>query len=453
MDESTLETNMPDVSVLNLTPINDKFSNIGRLYILTKSATGHYIPSAVRVKTLKQVKDKIQDNDIELMVHLRKAIDGIVKASLSIQDKDGTVVKTDNKVSEAMAYLRNILFVGSKANVSIHFRSTIEGSTTTYSLLVQDKTGKEDKTITVGENQASRNTEGEFSDTFTMRDPSVIAEELLNLLVQLDVPFQINKANINSKWNVDNSLNYNDVLLKAGILTTNLNHNYPQGAYFVMNPIDDNLKEVKVDNRKTKKEPTKTENPVTKGTNTVTHTKIKIQQGTYQLTSEGQVLDATGKTVSDQVIVNRVKVKHYLDSLTKEQRKSITFKASELGIRDDNKTYYLLPGNKTVFDGTSIRELASEELNALNNAIKNRAIKNNKNTGVVKVTTADGEFTIENGVVKDSSGNIVDARTKTGKPIAGRVRIQAQIDSLSEEERQARTFKASELLNIKSDDS
>ena len=373
-DTGQLETNLDKVNyeIFNVTPTNNDFSNSGRLYLLTKSAVSDtYIPTSVRAKTLNEVD---YSKDTPLFNELRASLMAVSKASLT---------GNEESVAKAVHDLRNILYVGSKAGLSINFRKDSLGPRTEYNLVLS-RNNSTTEIVNVGSSELREVDSSKFSDNgveevFNFNTEEQITDGLLNALSTLKAPFQINKNNINGKWNVRQSLNYNDVLLQSDILTTNLANNYVRGAYFVMNPLDNNLSEVQNSNTTATKKTQNTSTPTVTNSNENTYGKsITIKEGTYFLNEKGEILDNKGSIIKDAGIINRVKVSNYLKGLSTEEIDKIKFSGKEMfdGGLLSSRIYYLLPSGQ-VWDSITETMFGKDSMYglAIQNLIKQRETK------------------------------------------------------------------------------
>ena len=166
-----------------------------------------------------------------------------------------------------------------------------------------------------------------------------ISGDILEHLIAINTPFQINKRNINSNWNV-NGRPYNNILVKSGILTTNATSNSVRGAFFKMNPIGNDLREIKDvssipasnTNSPSKKATTNVNNDNVSDTGDIS---VSWEGNNYTLNKKGQVFDSNGNLIQakDNVtskIVNGVKVTNYLNSLSTEELAERSFTGKEL---------------------------------------------------------------------------------------------------------------------------
>lgn len=311
-----IETNGTNHDVLNVNTGNE---DAGRLYLLVKGANGTRIPVAVRGKRLGEMTQEELFSDNDFFKELHKAIRNLAEKSLEL---------TEEALDGAVKTLRNILFVGSKAGIPIRARNYSNGPMTEYGITIGEhfiNIATRDMTINDG--------------ALNSRPIEDISRDILEHLIAINTSFQINKSNINGNWNV-NGRPYNNILVKSGILTTNVTSNSVRGAFFKMNPIDNNLKEItKVSNIPS----SNTNNPSKKATTNVNNDNVSDKGDTtvswggnnYTINKKGQVFDANGNLIqakdnATSKIVNGVKVTNYLNSLSAEELAKISFAGKEL---------------------------------------------------------------------------------------------------------------------------
>ena len=311
-----IETNGTNHDVLNVNTGNE---DAGRLYLLVEGANGTRIPVAVRGKRLGEMTQEEIFSDNDFFNELHKAIRNVAEKSLEL---------TEESLDGAVKTLRNILFVGSKAGIPIRARNYTNGPMTEYG-------------ITIGDHFISIATRDMTINDGALNSKSIvdISGDILAHLIFINTPFQINKSNINSNWNV-NGKPYNNILIKSGILTTNVTSNSVRGAFFKMNPIGNNLKEItEVSNISS----SNTNNPSKKATTNINNDNVSNkgdvtvswEGSNYTLNKKGQIFDANGNLIQakDNItskIVNGVKVTNYLNSLSVEELAKISFTGKEL---------------------------------------------------------------------------------------------------------------------------
>ncbi len=311
-----IETNGTNHDVLN---VNTGKEDAGRLYLLVKGANGTRIPIAVWGKRLGEMTQEEIFSDNDFFNELHKAIKNMAEKSLEL---------TEEALDSAVKTLRNILFVGSKAGIPIRARNYSNGPMTEYGITIGEhfiRIANRDMTINDG--------------ALNSRPVEDISRDILEHLIAINTPFQMNKSNINGNWNV-NGRPYNNILVKSGILTTNATSNSARVAFFKMNPIDNNLKEItEVSNTPS----SNTNNPSKKATTNVNNDNVSDkgditvswEGNNYTLNKKGQIFDASGNLIQakDHVtskIVNGVKVTNYLNSLSAEELAKISFTGEEL---------------------------------------------------------------------------------------------------------------------------
>ncbi|MDR2233988.1 MAG: hypothetical protein LBE56_12825 [Tannerella sp.] len=96
--------------------------------------------------------------------------------------------------------LSSILFVGEKPKIGLHLRQ--DGIQIT----------KDGKIVKVSENK----------------------DEILDALADLGVRVNVFAKDVNTRWHLDKRENYNDVIIDADVLTTNMNSTRKQGRFFFM---------------------------------------------------------------------------------------------------------------------------------------------------------------------------------------------------------------------------
>lgn len=336
--EGRLTTNLDssEFEFLNINPTNPEHSNEGRLYLGTESAVpGVLIPSAVRKKDMSEVD---LNKEVPLMQQLKSFISQISEAA--IKGDEATA-------SQRIQDLRNIIYVGSKAGIPINLRTESNGPITSTYLVVTRGDQVENILIKETELTKDESVKGGFRENINVeKNAEEVSQELTQALVNVKAPFQVNKNDINGKWTIDRTLDYNNVLAEADVLTTNLEKNEVSQAYFVMNPLNSKLEEVKVNNA-----PIKT----AKGTGGVSSTdsplgrEVTIDEGTFRVREGNKVYDAKNNLVANKEIVLKVITHDYLNNLSKEELEAITFKGREIpGIKSLHlgQTFQLMPNNR-----------------------------------------------------------------------------------------------------------
>lgn len=336
--EGRLTTNLDssEFEFLNINPTNPEHSNEGRLYLGTESAVpGVLIPSAVRKKDMSEVD---LNKEVPLMQQLKSFISQISEAA--IKGDEATA-------SQRIQDLRNIIYVGSKAGIPINLRTENNGPITSTYLVVSRGDQVERILIKESELIPDNSVEGGFSEIVNVqKNVEEVSQELTQALVNVKAPFQVNKNDINGKWNIDRTLDYNNVLAEADVLTTNLEKNEVSQAYFVMNPLNSKLEEVKINNS-----PIKTP----KGTGGVSSIdsplgrEVTVEGGTFRVREGNKVYDSKNNPVTNKETILKVITHDYLNNLSKEELEAITFKGREIpGIKSLHlgQTFQLMPNNR-----------------------------------------------------------------------------------------------------------
>ena len=383
-----------DVPVHNTTTTSE--SNAGRLYILTKTATGAYMTSAVRKKSLSETDYK---SDKKFFVELRKSIDLVAEAAKT---------NNDEKLSDALHQLKNLLYIGSKEGFSIRLRSSENAGEIFYNLVIANDKKMTLENISIGQGinvPIEGSSDGGFRTEYTYRETSDISSDILEALVKLDAPIQINKNSINGKWNVNTSYRYNDVLSEADILTSDLTNNYVQGTYFTYEKIDPELKVIPSSN-------TKKEFPVNNPNVNKQSPEgkiINIRGKDFTLTPDGVVKDSNGLILlRNHEDYQSVKAQNYLDNLSPEDLKKATYRMEDMV---GDKTFW--PEAEFFYDvGLSGFIFINQRLFPLNNDSTFRnaylELKNNKSEKVTNKESETSNTSTVNGITKDNIRNIVE---------------------------------------------
>lgn len=321
--QGVLRTNLltEEHSFQNIDVSDSEFTNVGRTYVGTPTAVeGVYIPSAIRRKDISQVD---LNKDTPLFNRLKEFLNKAVEQAFT---------GTESTFSRSIQDLRHIIYIGSKAGIPVRLKE--ENNQGVIRRYIEVSRGEDVVEVDVSKTTLTPNEQSE--DGFdTVTDNSNVEDvfgALLEALVTVKAPFQVNSKNVNGKWNVDNTLDYNTVLIDAGVLTTNLVRNEVRDAYFVMNPIDENLKEKKIDNtppKKTKAETSSNKNGVTNA-KSIQGTTVIHNGVSYTKNENGEFIGNNGKAITNIQMIQELEAKSYVKELTKEERDVITIQKEEL---------------------------------------------------------------------------------------------------------------------------
>ena len=216
---------------------NDIFSNLdiskreGRLYLLIPNAAGMYSPASIRVKHFNRTEfnpdnDKVKESVI--YKNIKKAVDMLAAA------------RSKRDVEDALSELKNHLYIGKKGERTFYVEwiPAEEGGGLKFTRISRDKdnkrTGKEyEKEVQFTEQNSLRGEAGtsETSMDSTARSIAVIENEIMNILLDMNLPIQINVNMINREG-------YNRMLLSSNVLKTDLLKAKVIGNWFTTDYID-----------------------------------------------------------------------------------------------------------------------------------------------------------------------------------------------------------------------
>ena len=239
-------------SGLNYRQPSDISNKEGRVYMLIKSASGVYIPTAVRVKHFTEEEySKNEYPNTPIREKILNAIQNIVKA--------GSETKSEADINAAVGDLKRLLYVPGNVHInaikegtdikgiSFVVADTDEKGNEIYNIVDGKRIRKEkqyniwfdsDETVLVGtladdgQVVSAPTTENEAKNKST--NP---VGELLKLIQQLDFSFQVNREELNTKKG-------NDFLLDSGVLTSNVSDVQVKNCWFTTTALDEDGKEL-----------------------------------------------------------------------------------------------------------------------------------------------------------------------------------------------------------------
>lgn len=345
-----IETNTQDII---LTPTgNTNFENSGRLYIGIKNAKGDFIPVPLRIKRF----DEVDISNTEFGKKLDNSLLLLVNSSLT---------GNDEIFSKQVEQLRNFLYIGGNSNYKLHLRSRTNGNETNVSVVVNYKefnTGI-DKFSEIPISTITRDIiDGQVVENVQSQEVEDIISSFKSLFNDIKVPFQINKKSINSRWNVDNSKLYNNILLDANILTTNLQIPYIRGAYFYINSLNDtDFKPIiPISNV------SKVENTLLNTNDNITGREIKFNDSNFIIDDKGNIYSGN-KLIDDPNIIKSINNIDYINNLSNEEKenKKVILYDSTYYVLNDN----IVVGNNgiIVYNTTRLYNSIMNEYNKKNN--------------------------------------------------------------------------------------
>ena len=217
----------------------------GRLYLLIPNGAGKYSPAAVRVKHFNKEEFNLDDTTVASTIIGEDIKNAITRLSTSTSQDD---------VSSAMQDLAQNLYM---QDVMVNWFDSRAGSGITISKKVRKPDGTYEKVIIEGKEQikedkynvyfstSSKSAEiggisfdvtaleklGDTSALGVPKDPSVIYNEILNILTKFNLPLQVSTGRINGGA-------YNNRLINSNILTSNIAEATVRSTWFTTDYFD-----------------------------------------------------------------------------------------------------------------------------------------------------------------------------------------------------------------------
>lgn len=223
----------------------------GRVYMLIKSASGVYIPTAVRVKHFTEAEySKNEYSDTPIREKILKAIQDIVNAG------------DESTLNAAVGNLKRLLYIpknvhinpiiedGEFKGVSFDVADIDEKGNEIYNVVNGKRVRKEtqhpvwfnnsNNALVIGtlgndgQIVSASTTEDSITENNVKEDPF---NALLELIQQLDFSFQVNLEELNTEKG-------NDFLLNSGVLTSNVSDVQVKNCWFTTTALDEDGKEL-----------------------------------------------------------------------------------------------------------------------------------------------------------------------------------------------------------------
>ena len=217
----------------------------GRLYLLIPNGAGKYSPAAVRVKHFNKEEFNLDDITVASTIIGGDIKNAITRLSTSTSQDD---------VSSAMQDLAQNLYM---QDVMVNWFDSRAGSGITISKKVRKPDGTYEKVIIEGKEQikedkynvyfstSSKSAEiggisfdvtaleklGDTSALGVPKDPSLIYNEILNILTKFNLPLQVSTGRINGGA-------YNNRLINSNILTSNIAEATVRSTWFTTDYFD-----------------------------------------------------------------------------------------------------------------------------------------------------------------------------------------------------------------------
>ena len=217
----------------------------GRLYLLIPNGAGKYSPAAVRVKHFNKEEFNLDDITVASTIIGEDIKNAITRLSTSTSQDD---------VSSAMQDLAQNLYM---QDVMVNWFDSRAGSGITISKKVRKPDGTYEKVIIEGKEQikedkynvyfstSSKSAEiggisfdvtaleklGDTSALGVPKDPSLIYNEILNILTKFNLPLQVSTGRINGGA-------YNNRLINSNILTSNIAEATVRSTWFTTDYFD-----------------------------------------------------------------------------------------------------------------------------------------------------------------------------------------------------------------------
>lgn len=244
IQNGVLVTNTSDIDYDDIIKPVD-MSKEGRLYLLIPNGAGKYSPAAVRVKHFNK-----EEFNLDSITVASTIIGGDIKNAIT---RLSTSTSQDD-VSAAMQDLAQDLYM---QDVMVNWFDSRAGSGITISKKVRKPDGTYEKVNIEGKEQikedkynvyfstSSKSAEiggisfdvtaleklGDTSALGVPKDPSLIYNEILNILTKFNLPLQVSTGRINERA-------YNDKLINSNILTSNITEATVRSTWFTTDYFD-----------------------------------------------------------------------------------------------------------------------------------------------------------------------------------------------------------------------
>lgn len=244
IQNGVLVTNTSDIDYDDIIKPVD-MSKEGRLYLLIPNGAGKHSPAAVRVKHFNKEEFNLDDITVASTIIGGDIKNAITRLSTSTSQDD---------VSAAMQDLAQDLYI---QDVMVNWFDSRAGSGITISKKVRKPDGTYEKVNIEGKEQikedkynvyfstSSKSAEiggisfdvtaleklGDTSALGVPKDPSLIYNEILNILTKFNLPLQVSTGRINEGA-------YNDKLINSNILTSNITEATVRSTWFTTDYFD-----------------------------------------------------------------------------------------------------------------------------------------------------------------------------------------------------------------------
>lgn len=221
----------------------DMSNKEGRLYLLVPNAAGGYSPVAVRVKHFNEKEFNANDATVQNTTAFQLIKEGVEEIARC---------RNDEELKSAISTLKHALYLG---NMHIDWVSSDKGTAVRFTKVERDSNGKEIYTEVDGKRirkeisktvyftsksnvvfSYTKNDDGTTSfreGGVTSRDEADIIEDIMNTLMEFNLPIQVELKQLNKGG-------YNVMLVNSGVLTSNIIDAKMKSAWFVTDYIDDN---------------------------------------------------------------------------------------------------------------------------------------------------------------------------------------------------------------------
>lgn len=236
----TLSTNNKLDDSLVIKPV-DMSNKEGRLYLLIPNAAGKYSPAAIRVKHFNKKEfdpEDVQVQNTPIFKSISKAINMLASSNNEVD------------VTEAMNELRKYLYIdtnGDTRTIHIDWFSSENGSGIRFTKTYRNARGEEVHENINGKRVRKQDTTyvvlndpnfiGSIFTTDDIRegqpavDTNVASQQILEALLNLDLPIQVNIGMINSGG-------YNNMLINSNVLTSNISDARVISSWFTTDYFD-----------------------------------------------------------------------------------------------------------------------------------------------------------------------------------------------------------------------
>ena len=226
-------------------PLKDTSNKKGRLYLLVPNGANKYSPVAVRVKHFNAEEFNPADVNLQDNTTMRN-IKNAIKALSEVTSKE--------ELDVAVPTLAKVLY---KGNLHIDFVDSAYGTGIRFTKIFRDSDGKEiyeedsgnrkrkEEVITVdltkkGNTIAVLGDDNQFHDVEPTQVPQEqVIKEITDTLLSFNLPIQISISDINTSSRYQgNVTRYNNGIIEAGLLTSNLTEMGTKSTWFTTDYFD-----------------------------------------------------------------------------------------------------------------------------------------------------------------------------------------------------------------------